>query len=103
MAKFKLNPDPTFKAKVAIPVPGSAPAKVEFTFKHKTRQEVLKWLDDRKEDDEVAVFRDMVAGWELDDEFSDDNIRRLCDNYPGAGVAVLSVYLDELRGARVGN
>ena len=103
MAKLKLNPDPTFKAKVAIPVPGAKPAHVEFTFKHKTRQHVLAWLEDRREDDEVGVFREIVAGWELDDEFSDENIKRLCDNYAGAGFAVLNTYLDELRGARSGN
>jgi len=102
MAKFKLNPDPTFKAKVAIPVPGSAPAKVEFTFKHKTREQLKEWVESPS-NDEVAQFREMVAGWELDDEFNDDNIRRLCDNYPGASLAVLAAYVDELRGARVGN
>lgn len=103
MAKLKLNPDPVFKAKVPIPVPGSAPVKVEFTFKHKTRQQVLAWMEDRREDDEVGVFREIVAGWELDDEFSDENIKRLCDNYAGAGFVVLHTYLDELRGARQGN
>ncbi|MBO9717525.1 MAG: hypothetical protein J7507_12135 [Pseudoxanthomonas sp.] len=101
--KLKLNPNPTFKAKVPIPVPGSAPALVEFTFKHKTRSALVEWLEERKEDDEVGVFREIVASWDLDDEFNDENIRRLCDNYAGAGFAVLRVYLDELRGARQGN
>jgi hypothetical protein len=103
MARLKLNPEPTFKAKVGIPVPGSRPAEVEFTFKHKTRSQVLEWLKAREDDDEVGVFREIVAGWDLDDEFSDENIRRLCDNYAGAGFAVLEKYLNEIRGARRGN
>lgn len=103
MARLKLNPEPTFKAKVGIPVPGAAPADVEFTFKHKTRTQVLEWIKDRQDDDEVGVFREIVAGWDLDDEFCDENIRRLCDNYAGAGYAVLNKYLSEIRGARQGN
>ena len=46
MPKFTLNPAPTFKAKVDIPVPGGKVEKVEFTFRHRTREEFQRWLED---------------------------------------------------------
>lgn len=36
MAIFKIKADPTFKAKVGIPLPGGKTADVEFEFKHRT-------------------------------------------------------------------
>ena len=103
MAKLKLNPEPTFKAKVGIPVPGSRPAEVLFTFKHRTRDEVLAWVEGSHDATDVESVLDVVVGWELEDEFNRDNVERLCNNYPGSGLVIVSAYLDELRGARVKN
>lgn len=103
MAKLKLNPEPTFKAKVGIPVPGSRPVDVEFTFKHRARDEILAWLDDNRDATDVQSVEQCVVGWGLEDEFSRENVERLCNNYPGAGMAILAAYLDELRGARAKN
>lgn len=36
MAIFKIKADPTFKAKVGIPLPGGTTADVEFEFRHRT-------------------------------------------------------------------
>lgn len=103
MAKLKLNPEPTFKAKVGIPVPGSRPAEVLFTFKHRTRDEVLAWVEGSRDATDVDSVLDVVVGWELEDEFNRENVERLCNNYPGSGLVIISAYLDELRGARVKN
>ena len=104
MAKIKLEADPTFKAQVAIPVPGSeSPALVEFTFKHRTRTEVLAWLDAAKDADDVQSVMDCVAAWEMDDALTAENVKRLCENYMGAGNAIVATYLNELRGARTKN
>lgn len=103
MAKLKLNPEPTFKAKVGIPVPGSRPAEVLFTFKHRTRDEVIAWVEGSRDATDVDSVLDVVVGWELEDEFNRENVERLCNNYPGSGLVIISTYLDELRGARVKN
>lgn len=103
MAKLKLNPEPTFKAKVGIPVPGSRPAEVLLTFKHRTRDEVIAWVEGSRDATDVDSVLDMVVGWELEDEFNRENVERLCNNYPGSGLVIISAYLDELRGARVKN
>ena len=105
--KLKLNPEPTFKAKVGIPVPGGKPTLVEFTFKHRTREQVKELQDEMaalgENADEAEAFRMFVVGWELDDEFNDENIKRLLSNYLGASAAISSAYFSELYGARRGN
>lgn len=107
MAKLSLNPDPVFKAKVSIPVPGSAPVAVEFTFKYRTRTQLRKFTKAMAEadesTDEVVAFKDFVSGWELDDAFTDENIARLLDAYPGASGELVSTYLRESAGVRRGN
>lgn len=107
MARLKLNPEPTFKAKVGIPVPGGRSADVEFTFTYRGKAELSKWHDEvqdlPKDASEATLLRTFVVGWDLDDEFGDDNIRRLCDAYPGAAAAAMDVYLRESWGARRGN
>lgn len=103
MAKLRLNPEPTFKAKVGIPVPGAAPAPVLFTFKHRTRDEAAAWLQLHENSESSAVVQDCVVGWDLEDEFTPENVDRLCNNFPGAGVAIFNAYIDELRGIRVKN
>jgi len=103
VAKIKLNPSPTFDAVVNIPVPGSDPVPVCFTFKHRTRTQVREWFEAAIDAEDVQTILDIATGWELDDEFSKANISALCENYAGAPRAVLQVYLDELRGARTKN
>lgn len=103
MAKLKLIAEPTFKAKAGIPVPGGEPAMVEFTFKHRTRDQVLAWFESSKDDGDVATVQAVATAWDLDDAFTAENIERLCQNYTGAGFAIVQTYLDELRGARTKN
>lgn len=104
MAKFKLAVAPTFKAKVAIPVPGGESPEVEFVFKHRTVAQLDEWRKtlekDRKNEEVVAEF---LAGWGLDDEFNDENIALLCQNYAGAAMALMLAYQQELMGARKKN
>lgn len=103
MAKIKLEADPTFKAQVAIPVPGASPALVEFTFKHRTRAAAIKWAAEIKDGTEAQTVMDCVVAWELDDAFTPENVERLCENYYGSGFAIVDTYLCELRGARAKN
>ena len=103
-AKFKLNPDPTFKAKVGIPVPGVAePVEVEFTFKYRTRSDVTAWHEAIKDKQDHEIIIDCVTAWELTDDYTAENVKRLCDNYPSAGAEIAVAYLRELAGIRSKN
>lgn len=103
MAKIKLIPEPTFTAKVPVPVPGGKPVEVEFTFLHRKRDEVKAWIDANSDASDSETVMWCAKGWELDDEFTAENIDTLCQNYAASGVAILQTYFDALRGARTKN
>ena len=103
MAKLKLQASPTFKAKVGIPVPGGKADDIEFTFKHRTRSELLAWLEQTKDQPDADSVMDIALAWDLDDKFDAENVALLCDSYTGAGFAIVHAYLEELRGARAKN
>jgi hypothetical protein len=109
MAKLSLVPNPTFQAKVAIPVPGATPVEVEFTFKHRDRSALDVYLAELKEltgeslENDVAIVLKVVSGWELDDPFNADTVRTLVGSYHGSAWAIANTYIRELMQAKLGN
>ena len=103
MAKFTLNPAPTFKAKVDIPVPGGKVEKVEFTFRHRTREEFQRWLEDIDGKDGHVVVLEAASGWELEEPFDEEHVKELLSNYIGSLPAVMETYIRELSGQREKN
>jgi len=103
MAKLTLAQEPTFKAPVAIPVPGSKPVSVSFTFKWRTRDEARAWLEEVDALGDEDVVLSMASGWELDDTFDADNVKALCQKFAGAASAIFSTYVEQLRGAKAKN
>lgn len=102
--KFTLTPQPTFKHKVKLPVPGAGFVEVEFTFKHRSKTEFQEFMELAKDQsDDVALVMDVASGWELQDVFDKDNVEKLVDNYVGAARAIFTTYVEELIKARVGN
>lgn len=104
MANFTLVPDPTFKAKAAIPVPGKKAQNIEFTFKWRDADEFKKFMEDlgNHENDTDAVL-DFVTGWELAEPFGRENVDKLVKNYIGSAAALIKTYIQENAGARLGN
>jgi hypothetical protein len=103
MAKLKLNPDPTFKAKVEISAAGAGVDPVEFTFKHRTRDEMDAFLKSSGDLKDAKLIMEMAVGWELVDAFTEENLNKLAQNYITAPQAIFSTYLDELVKAREKN
>ena len=91
---------PTFQLCVDIPRPGRERAVIGFTFRYRGATE-LKALSARLQgmDDAPAVGA-VAIGWSLDDEFTAQNIRALCETLPGAGYAIVQAYLDASFGTR---
>lgn len=98
MAKLSLKANPTFTASVSIPVAGGEPALVEFTFKHRTRDQLQAWLLEQKPD-AVAIL-DMAVGWDLAEPLDLESATVLVQNYFGSASAVLDAYLEELTQAK---
>lgn len=103
MATLKLVPDPTFRAKVGIPVAGGDPATVSMTFKHRTTKELDAFIKSREDKLDIDTFFEMVVGWDLTDEFNRENVEKLLQNYGGAALAIYQAYVGELIGARIKN
>ena len=105
MAKVKLalTNAPTFKAKVAIPVPGAKAMEVEFTFKGRTREQFKEFVDALAGMEDAEAIMGLASGWELGDPFTRENVELLVNNYLGAARVVIEKYFAELTQARLGN
>jgi len=98
---LKLQPDPTFRAKVGIPVPGGATTEIEVECKHLTK-DVLEPKLKELTDDQFAA--EVVVGWSgVDEAFSAEGLAFLLNRYSGAAREIVLAYLRELTGARSGN
>ena len=103
---FQINPNPTFTATVDIPAAGGRIEKLKLTFKHKTRDDTLEYLQRPvvEGEDDATVLLEIIAGWEdVDAEFSREALNQLVQNYPGAPRAIFQAYAAELTGQRRGN
>ena len=127
MAKFKIQPDPTFTGVVDIPRVGGAIVQVEVTFKYLDRAQLAqlfsKWeatmkaINDRYLAGETDLqgysaevmaaqseqIKEIVVGWDFDDEFSDENIKALVRTSVAAPGAVIQHYQEAFQKAKVGN
>lgn len=97
---FKLQPNPTFKTRIEIPVPGQKKAEsVEFEFRHFTVSAWEKIGAEKTMRD--ALIEDIVVGWNGPDEaYSQEAIAVLFDNYPAATGAVFEGFITELFGGK---
>lgn len=104
---LKLQPSPTFTAKVGIPVPGQEKrVQVKITFAHMTRDEFAEFSagDARLDRSDVDSIMAITRGWEdIDAPFGRDAVTQLLQQYHGAAFAIAETYAEELRGARAKN
>jgi len=121
--KFKIKQNPTFKAKVVIPVVGGEGVETEFEFKYLTRKELAamydKWSDEAKKltfedvtlaeltDQEMKLqvmqIKDIVCGWNIEDEFNDENIEGLVNISINIVKAITDVYQKAYVESKLGN
>lgn len=131
MAKIKLGARPkTFEATVTVPMPEGGTASVCMRYVYRTRSEFGAFVDElvaaagtappaSQQDDDVRFSlqqalestRDTNAdyilkiaeGWNLDEEFNRANLVQLCDELPGAALAVIERYRAAVTEGRLGN
>lgn len=104
MAKFQLSASPTFQAKVDIHIPGGKPTPVVFTFKGRTRSEMLAFLEQiPKMKDDVEFIMSMTSGWDLEESFTAENVKQLAEVFINSPTAIFDVYREEITGQRLKN
>jgi hypothetical protein len=103
MGKLTINASPTFKAKVGIPIPGADPVEVEFTFKHRTKDQLNDFIKTRADKTDAQSLMDMVSAWDFAEELTIESAHTMLQNYMGAAVEVYRTYVRELAEAKVKN
>ena len=106
MAKIKvtLERNPTFPGVVAIPVPGSTPDMIPFTFKYRTRDEFIKAMTEIKDMTNAEAVMHVATAWGLPNaEFNLENIQALDQLYLGSVQAILDTYIAEVTQVKTKN
>lgn len=103
MTKLKLQASPTFDVKVDIPLPGGASAQLLATFAHRTRDDFRAWLDAGQSRADEDTILEMLKSWDLDAPLDRASVTELVQNYIGAAVVLIEVYIKELSRGRLGN
>lgn len=100
--EFTLQPQPRFKADVAIPRAGLEAGIVTFTFKHLPLNDLAE-MEKRKNQTGLDFVEHITAAWALPDELNRDNLTKLANNYPQAIEAIIHTFYRELLGQREKN
>lgn len=105
---FVLQPKPTFKAEVLIPIPGGGEGKIKFEFRHKGRKALRDFIESLSKDgearDDVDAILELVEGWDgVSEKFSKEALETLVDAYPGAARAIFDAYHSALLEGRAKN
>lgn len=124
--KFSIKRDPTFTTTVNLPAPGQDPVPVSFTFKWMDRESLAKFHDERvkfakevmemaaasKPGPEIAKYaigfevpqlKSLIVGWDIEEEFNDENLRALVESGSELPAAIVNGYLAAYDKAREGN
>jgi hypothetical protein len=102
-AKLSLADEATFKAIVAIPVPGGRTADVEWVFAWMSRDEAKDFMDTLAGSEDVDALMKISRGWDLDEQFGKAAVEKLTQKYIAAARAVLDKFIAELTGSRAKN
>lgn len=127
MAKIKIAQNPTFSAEVQLPRVGGEQVPVVFQFRYmdrialagmfdrwnkardallaRTQEGELTWQEATASEIDLQVeqLKDIVTGWELEDEFGDESIRSLVSTCTGAPRSVIDAFQAAYSPARLGN
>ncbi|WP_367847002.1 phage tail assembly chaperone [Rhodoferax sp. WC2427] len=128
MAKIKLGSAPkSFTQKVSFPLLKGGTGDVVMDFKYRDRAEFAQFIDeiypgikspptpstepgfdvveqDRKtQADEVRYIMGCANGWDLEEDFTEANVKALVNEFPAAGSAIPAAYRMAISEGRVKN
>lgn len=105
MAKMKLTLGalPDFKLPVQFTLPNGEEDTIMFTVRHKKASEIQERYTADKPMTDVEMITFLASGWNLEDEFNDENVKQLLDYFPSVAIALTGSYMRALAGQRVKN
>lgn len=101
--KFTLEPNPTFDLKVPVPVPGAGFAEITLTCRYRNRTKFEQFLDEIQNKTNSEIVMLVATGWNVDAEFSEENVEKLVENYMGSASSIVGAYAEELTKVREKN
>lgn len=95
---FKLQTNPTFKAKVGISVAGQArPAEIEAEFKYLSKAAIAAYFDQLAGKSDAEALAEILVGWSgVDAPYSAEALALLLDSYPAAATDLFDAFRREL-------
>lgn len=99
---LRLVPNPTFRGPVELLTPEGS-STVVFTFKHRPKSAMPAFFESIKDKEDLFVVKQIVSGWDLAEEFNDENVSTLLDNYHQAAMAITTSYVGLLTQFKKGN
>lgn len=99
--KVTLGRLPDFPLPVEFNMPNGETATITFKVRHMKASEMQEMYSSERSDSEMITY--IATGWNLPEEFNDENAKELVDLYPGAALALAGAYLGALAGQRVKN
>lgn len=102
---FKVNLSerlPDFPLSVKFKMPNGVEAEIKFTVKHKSGSEIQAMYA-REDIKDFEFITEIASGWDLDDEFNNENAKKLVDNFPASALGLTQAYMAALAGVRVKN
>jgi hypothetical protein len=102
---LKLQPNPTFTAKVDITVPGQdKPARVEVTFRHLARSKIKDYFAHLEGKTDAEALGEIITDWAgIDEKYSQEALLELLENYPAAGGELFACFRTNLMESRQKN
>ncbi|MDP2808639.1 MAG: phage tail assembly chaperone [Rhodocyclaceae bacterium] len=99
---FKLKPNPTFKARVPVSVPGEAVSpEIVVEFRALGKKAVVDYFRSLGGKSDAEALAGIVVGWEgVDADYSAETLAQLLDNYPAAAADLFEAYRRELLEAK---
>lgn len=102
--KIKLSERlPDFPLNVTFTLPNGESADIRFTVKSLKASEVQDLYAKSDEMTGAQFIASLATGWNLEDEFNEENQNILVDRYPAVAIALVTSYMEALAGHRVKN
>lgn len=99
---FKLQPNPTFKAKVGISIAGQTrPAEIEVEYRYLSKAKVKEFFDNLGGKNDAEALSEIIVSWSgVEEAFSAEALGELVDNYPAASADLFDTFRRELLEAK---
>lgn len=98
------------REKLAEATVGEAEAEEGQAKRKKTKHKRLEYKEKEAHDvmqkglaRSAEIIQEVAIGWDLEDEFNEDNLKTLCARYPGVHQRAWEKYDARIRGNRLGN